>query len=206
MCIHPGYSDAGRVGPAPRMGRGNAWFSGRFARKRPRTCPLRHSSKFKSHTPPTDAIVLAKHSGIIPAIQPPVLAFEFGSRPRPVILRTDNPSEREKCPSVAMADVDVQVQYTTTERKTRKVKKTSKRRESGQNAEGDVTVTEIEQTNTTATNDDGYVQRWPNSLDPRAVSDASVSVSPSVDYRSRVTFPMFTYARCIILATLTYPP
>lgn len=82
-----------------------------------------------------------------------------------------------------MADVDVQVQYTTTERKTRKVKKTSKRRESGQNAEGDVTVTEVEQTNTTTTNDDGYVQRWPNSLDPRAVCDASVSVSPSVDYR-----------------------
>ncbi|CAH2233085.1 jg10561 [Pararge aegeria aegeria] len=51
-----------------------------------------------------------------------------------------------------MADVDVQVQYTTTERKTRKVKKTSKRRES---KDGDVTVTEVEQTNTTNTNDDG---------------------------------------------------
>ncbi|KPJ01621.1 Four and a half LIM domains protein 2 [Papilio xuthus] len=51
-----------------------------------------------------------------------------------------------------MADVDVQVQYTTTERKTRKVKKTSKRRES---KDGEVTVTELEQTNTTNTNDDG---------------------------------------------------
>lgn len=57
-----------------------------------------------------------------------------------------------------MADVDVQVQYTTTERKTRKVKKSSKRRES---KDGEVTVTEIEQTNTTNTNDDGYVSRWP---------------------------------------------
>lgn len=57
-----------------------------------------------------------------------------------------------------MADVDVQVQYTTTERKTRKVKKTSKRRES---KDGEVTVTEVEQTNTT-NNDDGYVLRWPN--------------------------------------------
>ncbi|KAI5644003.1 LIM domain-containing protein [Phthorimaea operculella] len=54
-----------------------------------------------------------------------------------------------------MADVDVQVQYTTTERKTRKVKKTSKRRESTQNQDGEVTVTEIEQTNQTTTNDDG---------------------------------------------------
>lgn len=53
-----------------------------------------------------------------------------------------------------MADVDVQVQYTTTERKTRKVKKTSKRRES---KDGEVTVTEIEQTNTTGNADDGYV-------------------------------------------------
>lgn len=53
-----------------------------------------------------------------------------------------------------MADVDVQVQYTTTERKTRKVKKTSsKRRES---KDGEVTVTEVEQTNTT-NNEDGYV-------------------------------------------------
>ncbi|KAH9630604.1 hypothetical protein HF086_007028 [Spodoptera exigua] len=51
-----------------------------------------------------------------------------------------------------MADVDVQVQYTTTERKTRKVKKTSKRRES---KDGEVTVTEVEQTNTTTNNDDG---------------------------------------------------
>lgn len=61
-----------------------------------------------------------------------------------------------------MADVDVQVQYTTTERKTRKVKKTSKRRES---KDGEVTVTELEQTNTTNVNDDGYVLRWPT-LDP----------------------------------------
>uniref|UniRef100_A0A2A4IU48 LIM zinc-binding domain-containing protein n=1 Tax=Heliothis virescens TaxID=7102 RepID=A0A2A4IU48_HELVI len=51
-----------------------------------------------------------------------------------------------------MADVDVQVQYTTTERKTRKVKKTSKRRES---KDGEVTVTEVEQTNTTTNADDG---------------------------------------------------
>lgn len=66
-----------------------------------------------------------------------------------------------------MADVDVQVQYTTTERKTRKVKKTSKRRES---KDGDVAVTEVEQTNTTNVNDDGYVLRWPAStLGPRAV-------------------------------------
>lgn len=59
-----------------------------------------------------------------------------------------------------MADVDVQVQYTTTERKTRKVKKTSKRKES---KDGEVTVTEVEQTETTANNDDGYVSRWPSS-------------------------------------------
>lgn len=64
-----------------------------------------------------------------------------------------------------MADVDVQVQYTTTERKTRKVKKTSKRRES---KDGEVTVTEVDQTNTTTAVDDGYVEWWPNSLDPRA--------------------------------------
>lgn len=57
-----------------------------------------------------------------------------------------------------MADVDVQVQFTTTERKTRKVKKTSKRKES---KDGEVTVTEIEQTDTSNVNDDGYVPGWP---------------------------------------------
>lgn len=47
-----------------------------------------------------------------------------------------------------MADVDVMQTYTTTERKTRKVKKTTKRRES--NTEGgvsEVTITEIENSN-----------------------------------------------------------
>ena len=44
-----------------------------------------------------------------------------------------------------MADVDSSVVYTTTERKTRKVKKTTKRREShDQNAE--VTITEVDST------------------------------------------------------------
>lgn len=46
-----------------------------------------------------------------------------------------------------MADVDSSVVYTTTERKTRKVKKTTKRREShDQNAE--VTITEVDNTTT----------------------------------------------------------
>lgn len=61
---------------------------------------------------------------------------------------------KPSAPTSEMADVDVQVQFTTTERKTRKVKKTSKRRES---KDGEVTVTEVEQTNTTANADDGYV-------------------------------------------------
>ena len=51
-----------------------------------------------------------------------------------------------------MGDVDVQVQFTTT--KTRKVKKTTKRRESKDGSE--VTVTEIEQSNN-VTGNDGYV-------------------------------------------------
>jgi hypothetical protein len=53
-----------------------------------------------------------------------------------------------------MADVEVQMQFTTTERKVRKVKKTSKRRESTDNS--DVTITEIEKENH-ITNDHGYV-------------------------------------------------
>lgn len=53
-----------------------------------------------------------------------------------------------------MADVEVQMQFTTTERKVRKVKKTSKRRESADNS--DVTITEIEKENH-ITNDHGYV-------------------------------------------------
>jgi hypothetical protein len=55
---------------------------------------------------------------------------------------------------VTMADVEVQMQFTTTERKVRKVKKTSKRRESTDNS--DVTITEIEKENH-ITNDHGYV-------------------------------------------------
>ncbi|KAJ4436782.1 hypothetical protein ANN_16914 [Periplaneta americana] len=50
-----------------------------------------------------------------------------------------------------MADVEVQMQFTTTERKVRKVKKTSKRRESTDN---DVTITEVEKENH-ITNDHG---------------------------------------------------
>jgi hypothetical protein len=47
-----------------------------------------------------------------------------------------------------MADVEVQMQFTTTERKVRKVKKTSKRRESQEgNVESEVTITEIEKEN-----------------------------------------------------------
>lgn len=41
-----------------------------------------------------------------------------------------------------MADVEVQMQYTTTERKVRKVKKTSKRRESSDANE--VTISELD--------------------------------------------------------------
>lgn len=49
-----------------------------------------------------------------------------------------------------MADVEVQMQFTTTERKVRKVKKTSKRRESSDTTdrvESEVTITEIEKEN-----------------------------------------------------------
>ena len=53
-----------------------------------------------------------------------------------------------------MADVEVQMQFTTTERKVRKVKKTSKRRDSTDNS--DVTITELEKENH-ITNDHGYV-------------------------------------------------
>lgn len=105
-----------------------------------------------------------------------------------------------------MADVDVQVQYTTTERKTRKVKKTSKRRES---KDGEVSVTEVEQTNTTATNDDGYVQWWPS---PRACDVTPVCLwqqcrllfafESLVMYTAYIT--MF-YVRRYMLATRTYP-
>jgi hypothetical protein len=55
-----------------------------------------------------------------------------------------------------MADVEVQMQFTTTERKVRKVKKTSKRRESADNT--DVQITEIEKENhITNEHEQGYV-------------------------------------------------
>jgi hypothetical protein len=57
-----------------------------------------------------------------------------------------------------MADVEVQMQFTTTERKVRKVKKTSKRRESADNT--DVQITEIEkeiEKENHISNEHGYV-------------------------------------------------
>jgi len=56
--------------------------------------------------------------------------------------------------ALTMADVEVQMQFTTTERKVRKVKKTSKRRESTDNT--DVQITEIEKENHIS-NEHGYV-------------------------------------------------
>lgn len=54
-----------------------------------------------------------------------------------------------------MADVEVQMQFTTTEKKTRRVKKTSKRRESsdGDRIESEVTISELGNNY----NDQGYV-------------------------------------------------
>lgn len=58
-----------------------------------------------------------------------------------------------------MADVEVQM-YTTTEKKVRKVKKTSKRRESSDHGVSEVTITEVEKENQLAlTNEEGYVLR-----------------------------------------------
>lgn len=53
-----------------------------------------------------------------------------------------------------MADVDVHSNFTITEKKTRKVKKTTKRRESG---DGNVTITEIERTTNGVSDNKGYV-------------------------------------------------
>ena len=55
-----------------------------------------------------------------------------------------------------MADVEVQMQFTTTEKKTRRVKKTSKRRESsdGERIESEVTISEL---GNNYNNDQGYV-------------------------------------------------
>lgn len=109
-----------------------------------------------------------------------------------------------------MADVDVQVQYTTTERKTRKVKKTSKRRES---KDGEVAITEVEQTNTTTTNDDGYVSGGHPPVNVTSVcAQWSISVPQrSIRYRDsdmmhrRRRLRCIVYLRSRIMATLTYP-
>lgn len=66
-----------------------------------------------------------------------------------------------------MGDVDV-ANYTITEKKTRKVKKTTKRRESGE--PGDVTITEIERTTTSnGVQNRGYV------LAPRGESSVKIN-------------------------------
>lgn len=75
-----------------------------------------------------------------------------------------------------MADVEVQMQYTTTEKKTRRVKKTSsKRRESdGNQIESEVTISELD-------NGQGYVLVASSASRSRPSCPGAALGSPPVD-------------------------
>lgn len=97
---------------------------------------------------------------------------------------------------ITMAEVEVQM-YTSTEKKVRKVKKTSKRRESSDQG-SEVTITEIEKENQqqlALTNEEGYV------LGPVARSCKVLCKPSTAGQLSRSTFLTSSFTLFTLLST-----